>query len=138
MIDFTAAPGPRALERLQGEQTAWFVTSGRDGVPQPTPVWFLWENDQIVVFSQPNTGKTRAIARNPHVAFHFNFGGSGDDVQVFTGTAAIDADGPRAHEMPTYIEKYGSGMASIGMTPESFAADYSVRVVMTPEKLRGW
>ena len=138
MIDFNTPPGPRALQRLNAEGVAWLVTSGRDGVPQPTPVWFLWENDQIVVFSQPDTGKTRAIARNPQVAFHFNFGGSGDDIQVFNGTAAIDDHGPKVDQTPAYVTKYQSGMTSIGMTPEAFAAEYRVRIVITPHKLRGW
>jgi PPOX class probable F420-dependent enzyme len=91
-----------------------------------------------VIYSQPNTGKLRAIERNPNVAFHFNFGGTGNDVQVFNGTAEIDTDGPGVHESPAYVEKYGSGITSIGMTPESFSAEYNVRIVITPQKLRGW
>ena len=138
MIDFNTPPGPRALQRLNADEVAWLVTSGKGGAPQPTPVWFLWENEQIVVFSQPDTGKTRAIARNPQVAFHFTFGASGDDIQVFNGTAAVDDHGPKADQIPAYVTKYQSGMASIGMTPEAFAAEYGVRIVITPHKLRGW
>ena len=66
-IDFSTDFGKRVLGRLQDEQVAWLTTVSTKGEPQPSPVWFLWENDSVLVYSQPNTPKLRAIQGNPNV-----------------------------------------------------------------------
>lgn len=137
-IDFTRAPGPRVLERLDTEQVGWLAWTGKDGAPQATPVWFLWEDDTIVVYSQPNTGKTAAIERNPNQLFFFNSDEHGGDVAVMSVTARIDTDGLPADKSPAYIEKYAGGLKSLNMDAAVFAAEYSTRIVLTPTRLRGW
>ena len=59
-------------------------------------------------------------------------------VVVLTGTAEIEPSAPAADQNPAYIEKYADGIASINMTPESFAATYSVPIRVTPSKVRGF
>ncbi len=136
-IDFTTDPGPRTLERLQTEEVAWLSTISKDDSPVPTPVWFLWENDRIVIYSQPNTGKLRAIARSPHISFHFNSDADGNDIQVISGTAQI-VQGPLAHQVPAYFEKYAKGFEHLKMSAEQMANEYNQRIELTPTKLRGW
>jgi PPOX class probable F420-dependent enzyme len=53
MLDTTTAAGRRAAERLQDEIIAWLVTVRGDGQPQPSPVWFLWQDPDILVYSRP-------------------------------------------------------------------------------------
>jgi hypothetical protein len=36
------------------------------------------------------------------------------------------------------MEKYSSGIAGLGATPEQFAQEYSVPIRVTPTGLRGW
>ena len=41
MPEFTGEFGQRAAERLRTEEVIWLTTVGNDGMPQPSPVWFL-------------------------------------------------------------------------------------------------
>ncbi|HVL25436.1 MAG TPA: TIGR03667 family PPOX class F420-dependent oxidoreductase, partial [Thermomicrobiales bacterium] len=130
--------GHRMLDQLQNEQVAWLTTIAADGTPQPRLVWFLWEDDTILVYSQPGTAKLAHIARNPRVALHFNSDAAGDHMSVITGTATIDGSAPRAVDHPAYIAKYRGGIAGLNSSPEQFSDSFSVPVRIQPERMRGF
>ncbi len=139
MIDFTSKFGRKAKRHLAKDYVIWLTTVGADLSPQPRPVWFIWENDTFLIFSQPHAHKVRHLAAHPKVALHFNTDETGDrDVIVFIGTAAIDTSVPPAHKVPAYFKKYRTGIAGLGMTPEQFSREYSVAIRVTPTTLRGW
>src|SRR5260370_35824360 len=54
------------LDRLRANVIVWFGSVRPDGRPHFVPVWFLWEQGTILIFSQPNQ-KVRNIGRNPNV-----------------------------------------------------------------------
>ncbi len=137
-VDTSTPFGSRVLRRLEEEPIIWLVTVDADGTPQPSPVWFLWDGETALIYSQPNTPKLRNIERQPRVALHFDSDGQGGDIVVLTGTAAIDPDAPRASAVPAYVEKYRARISNIGMDPEHFAAGYSVAIRFTPTKVRGF
>ena len=138
MIAFEGEFGERAARRLRDEQVVWLTTVGRDGTPQPSPVWFLWEDGTVLIYSKPDVPKVRNIARNAQVALSFNSDEHGNDVVVLTGTAEVLDARPPATDNAAYIAKYAAGIASIQMTPESFAAEYSQPIRVMPMKLRGF
>jgi PPOX class probable F420-dependent enzyme len=135
----TATPfGQRALQRLRDEKLAWLTTTSSDGTPQPVPVWFLWDGEEsFLIYSKPGTAKLRNIAERPRVSLHLDGDGTGGDIVVALGSAAV-TDDPPAHEIPGYIEKYGGYIARNSWTPESFAADYSVPLRVAATRLRGF
>ena len=120
-VDTQSAFGARALRRLGVEVVAWLVTVTERGAPQPSPVWFLWDGESFLVYSQPGTPKLRNIA---------------GDVVVVSGRAE-QADDPPADHVPAYIEKYLGLIEGNNWTPASFAADYSVPIRITPTRVRG-
>jgi PPOX class probable F420-dependent enzyme len=136
--DTSTPHGHRMLDQLQNEEVAWLTTTSANGTPQPRLVWFLWEDDTILVYSQPGTAKLSHIARNPRVALPFNSDPAGDHMSVITGTATIDGSSPRAVDHAAYLEKYRSGIAAIGSTPEQFSDSFSVPVRIQPERMRGF
>jgi PPOX class probable F420-dependent enzyme len=127
----------RVEAHLREDQIAWLVTVDADGTPQPSPVWFLWDGDTVLIYSQPETGKMRNITVRRRAAVHFNGDATGGDIVILTGVAIPAPDAPAADQIPAYIEKYRDGLRGIGMTPESFAAEYSAAIRFTPEKVRG-
>ncbi len=130
---------PTAVERrLRGELIVWLTTVRADGQPQPVPVWFLWDDGQFLIFSQPRTQKLRNIRVNPKVSLHFNSDARGNEVVRFDGVAEIVPDGQPATAFPAMIEKYREGIRSLGMTPESFAQSYSVQIRVRPTRLLHW
>ncbi len=137
-IDASAEFGKRVTRRLDDEQVIWLTTVQPDGTPQPNPVWFLWENGTFLIYTQPKSYKLRNLAKNPKVSIHFNSDESGEDVIIFAGEASIDRDAPPANQHSAYLAKYSQGITNIGMTPESLAQSYSVRIRVRPTKLRGF
>lgn len=127
---------PDIQERLDSEIVAWMTTVSHDGRPQTSPVWFLVQDEVIVVYSLDGTPRTRNIAVNPKVCLNLNSTPDGSDVVVIEGTAAIVPDGPPAHDDDAYVAKYEESIADLGMTPASFAADYPVRIHIQPTRLR--
>jgi len=72
MIDFKSKFGRFAKKHLRSEYFIWLTTVDFTGTPQPRPVWFIWENDSILIFSQVKAHKVKHIRKNPNVALHFN------------------------------------------------------------------
>ncbi len=137
-LDTSTDFGARAARRLREEQLIWLTTVGADGTPQPTPVWFHWDGETFMLFSQPNTAKLRHIAASPRVAPNFHTHQEGDDAVVFTGAARVaEAAAPEAR-VREYLAKYAEGIERLGMTPEQMAASYSTVIYVTPDRVRGF
>ena len=107
-----------------------------DGMPLPTPIWFLWQDNSFLIYSQPKTKKLRNIANNPRVAINLNTDLWGDRVVVFTGMASVDPSATPANEIPAYIEKYHESILQIDMTLESMAKEYSTAIYVKPNWIR--
>ena len=139
MIDLTTNFGSAVKRYLENEYFVWLTTVDSNLMPQPRPVWYIWENDSFLIFSQAKAHKVAHIRRNQSVAVHFNTDETGDKhVIVFTGEASIDMDCPPAHKVAAYFKKYEKGIADLNITPEGFSAEYSVAIRIKPTKLRGW
>ncbi len=136
-IDTSTDFGARVARRLREDQIGWLTTVRADGLPQPTPVWFLWDGATFLIFSQPKGQKLRNIEGNPKVSLHLDGDGHGGDIVVISGEARVVTDVPRAHEISEYVEKYREGIKRIGMTPEQMAQTYSTALRLTPSKLSG-
>jgi PPOX class probable F420-dependent enzyme len=138
LFDPSTPYGARVERRLNQEQVIWLTTTSHDGMPQPNPVWFLWDGETILIYSMPEAAKVHNIRRSPRVALHFDAGESGEDVVVITGTAFLDAAAPPAHLNSAYLAKYRVGIKNIEMTPESMSAAYNVAIRVKPDKVRGF
>jgi PPOX class probable F420-dependent enzyme len=136
-IDTSTDFGARAKRHLEGDRIVWLATVGPDGTPQPSPVWFLWDSDTVLIYSQPSTPKLRNIAQRPRVSLHFNCTPNGGDVVILTSDASVDTGAAPADLDPAYVHKYTGGIQSIGMTPDAFAQEYSVAIRVRPTSLRG-
>jgi PPOX class probable F420-dependent enzyme len=139
MIDFTSNFGRAVQGHLKDQYMIWLTTIDSNLVPQPRPVWFVWEEDSFLIFSQAKAYKVAHIRKNPKVALHFNTDETGDKhVIVFTGEASIDLDHLPAHLVPAYFEKYKDSIAGLDMTPEGFSREYSIAIKIRPAEVRGW
>ena len=138
MLDTTTEAGARAERRLRDEEAAWLTTVRSDGQPQSVPVWFLWDGETFLVYSQPEQQKLKNIGRNPRVGLHLNANARGGDVVRMEGTAEVVQDVPPANEVGEYLEKYRESISRIGFDPDGFARTYSVALRVTPDRWRIW
>ncbi|MCA1717848.1 MAG: TIGR03667 family PPOX class F420-dependent oxidoreductase [Actinobacteria bacterium] len=138
MLDTTTEAGGRAERRLREEEIAWLTTVRSDGQPQSVPVWFFWDGEKFLVYSQPGRQKLRNIERDPRVDLNLNSNAQGGDVVRVEGPAEIVEDAPPATEVPEYVEKYRDAIARIGFDPEGFARAFSVALRLTPTRWQVW
>jgi PPOX class probable F420-dependent enzyme len=138
VLDLDPSARARADQRLRTEQVLWLTTVRADGQPQASPVWFLWDGETFLIFSQPSAQKLRNLAGNPRVAVHVDTDEAGEDVLTIEGTAAVDPDAPPSDRLEEYQGKYRDGIRAIGMTPDQLAGDYSVAIRIRPTHARAW
>ncbi len=131
--------GERVARRLREERLIWLTTVDAKGMPQPTPVWFLWDEatSTILIYSRADAKRLAHLQQNPRVALNFDGNGRGGDIIVLTGHAEVSSDDPPADKLPTYVEKYRDFIARSYATPEHFASIYSVAVRFYPVAIRG-
>ena len=138
MLDLDSPAGARADRRLRTEQILWLTTVRADGQPQSSPVWFLWDGETFLVFSQPSAQKLRNLAGNPRVAVNLESDGTGDEVLTVDGTAAVDPEVPPSDQLEEYRVKYREGIQAMGSTPAELARDFSVAIRIRPSRVRAW
>jgi PPOX class probable F420-dependent enzyme len=138
VLDLDSPAAARADRRLRTEQILWLTTVRADGQPQASPVWFVWDGETFLIFSQPDAQKLRNLAANPRVAVHVDTDEAGEDVVTIDGTAAVDPDVPSSDQLEEYQAKYREGIQAIGTTPAELARDYSVAIRIRPTRVRTW
>lgn len=125
-----------AEEKLRNDIAIWLTTVTAGGQPQSTPVWFVWDGETFLFYSQPGRPKLVNIAANPKVALHLVGDPEGERVVTVEGAAALDPAAPPINAHAAYVDKYRSAIEGFGWTPSSMAADYSVAVRVRPTRLR--
>lgn len=136
MLDPTTKAGSRALVRLASDKIGWLTTVNPDGQPQSSPVWFLWGDGEVLVYSGKRAPRNENLVDRPLVSFNLNTNPGGGDVATMEGVARIDGAGPPASANTAYLAKYGSMLDDYGWTPEYFAGEYPVVVRITPTRWR--
>ena len=138
MLDPSKEAHAQADRRLRSERVAWLTTVRADGQAQSTPVWFLWDGDTFLLYSQPDAQKVRNVASNPKVSLHLSDDGAGDDVVTFEGAAAVEPETARADRVEAYLAKYQAAIAALGYEPGPFARTYSTAIRVRPTRARVW
>lgn len=128
---------PRAWQRLIDEPIIWMTTVTAAGQPQTSPVWFLLDGDEVLVYSARSRRLTN-IAANPRVALNLDGNGRGGDIVTVEGTARLVRDEPPASTNPAYVAKYVAFMARNGWTPAQFSDLYPVAVRIRLDRGRAW
>jgi PPOX class probable F420-dependent enzyme len=130
--------GRSVRERLAGERLIWFTTISRNGTPQPNPVWFLHDGDDILIYNLNTAARLTHIRDRPQVSLNLNAGPDGNGIVVITGLARVAPDEPLPHEHEAYVAKYGEAMKNISGDVAEFAAQYSAAIRVDIGKVRGF
>ena len=138
MFDLTNRFGRHVNRRLRREKIIWLTSVDSHATPQPRPVWFHWDGETVMIFSEKDKAKLRHIAHNCRVALNFNTDDDGSDVAVIVGDGRILGDPPTSNRIKAYLRKYSQGIKSLDMTAAAFRAAYSVSILVTPVSMRGF
>jgi PPOX class probable F420-dependent enzyme len=121
------------VQRLQQEEIIWFTTVSPRGVPVPNPVWFYWDGEYILVYSEPTSFRVRNIQNNPSVALTLQgVDGLGNNVVIINGEAELRRDNPSIPE--GYWKKFKKHLQN--MTAAEMTAAYNVEIRVKPLRVR--
>ena len=137
-LDLSQPKQAHINERLRAEPVIWLATVRPDGRPHLVPVWFLWDGETILIFSQPNNQKIHNLRANPAVTLALEAANEGEDVAILEGRARLVSSDDIQASAPAYVAKYEAGMAELGMTWETMSASYSQPIRVTPSRLITW
>jgi PPOX class probable F420-dependent enzyme len=135
MLDPEKQKDAHVIERLNTELIAWLSTVRPDGRPHVVPVWFLWQDGSILIFSQPNNQKIRNLRANPSVMLGLETINHGDDVVMVEGTAEfLDGEDAPTTILPAYAQKYDALLRSMNWDADTMAKSYSQAIRVTPTR----
>lgn len=132
-LDLSTPQGAHIAQRLRDDLIVWLATVRPDGRPHLVPVWFLWDGETILIFSQPNQ-KLRNLRANPHVVLSLDDSDTGEDVVTIEGVAELLPRGSVTAELAPYAEKYAAKLQAMGWTPQQMAQSYTEPIRITPTK----
>ena len=128
--------GSHADALVADAAVAWLTTVRVDGQPQASPVWFVLDDDEFLIYNRSDTPRIRNIAANPRVSLNLD-SNEGSDVLTIEGTARVVA-GPASADHAEYQRKYATRIADFGVTPQEFAEGYPVAIRVKPERWRAF
>ena len=114
-----------AESKLRGDLVAWLTTIRPDGSPAARPVWFVWHDPEILVYSEPQTHKVRHLERDARASVHFNSDDEGGAIVVLDVEAAVEHDAPTPSECEGYLAKYADWISRLGVTSEAYDGQFS-------------
>ena len=136
MLDLKQPRHAHALERLRDNPMIWLSSVRPDGRPHIVPVWFVLDDDSILIFSIPDNQKVRNLRQNPNVMLALDDTQGGGDVVMIEGRAELLSD-PKvtAAAMPAYAQKYAKQIAQLFSDPAGMAKQYSQAIRITPTRI---
>ena len=129
---------PDVCEALDRAQVFHLTAVSPEGQPQTTPVWFLRDGDDLIVYNQPTSPRLASIAVNDRVSAALRGDVAADGAVLIEGRARVDEALPSPDSFPAYLDKYAAVIVGLGWTPEQFASEYPVGVRITPTRVRAW
>jgi len=123
-----------AAERLERELIGWLTTVTPDGRPQAMPIWFLWDDGEILFYSQAKSIRNRNLRANPRVSFHLGDRSGGDVVRI-EGEARFYQDAIPGKDNIAYLAKYRGLLDEYEWTGEYFTEHYPHAVRIRPTKI---
>jgi PPOX class probable F420-dependent enzyme len=137
MLDLTDQQQAHIDERLRNDPIIWLSTVRPDGRPHSVAVWFLWDGNEILIFSIPDNQKIRNIRHDPRVFLALDDTKQGEDVITVEGVAELIDEPAVNTTLPAYAQKYDQFLKDMNWTPESMSKRYSQAIRIKPAKFRG-
>jgi PPOX class probable F420-dependent enzyme len=121
---------PEAIEEFLKEKNFLVLaTARRDGSPQVTPVWYLWENGRFMINALNGRAKVSNMARDPRVAFVIQDMQRPERYIQVRGRVTAREGGATGHRDIDRLSERYSGSARFGGDPNHTADRISFYIV---------
>ena len=138
LLDPDRADDAHTSQRLATEPVIWLGTTRPDGRPHHVPVWFLWRDPLVLVFSMPGTQKLRNIGHMGAVTLTLDSADSGRDIVILEGRASLadDTTPPVASMLPAFEEKYSALTSGPGF--DAWRSTFSEPIMVAVSRVVAW
>jgi PPOX class probable F420-dependent enzyme len=112
-----------------------------DGAPQLSPIWFLYENEQLYFSSSISSAKYRQLCRDPRIVVCIDAGHPDARAVSITGTTElITEENPERADLEWRILRryHESDEEARRWQSETEAEGPTVLVVVSPDRIIGW
>jgi PPOX class probable F420-dependent enzyme len=123
-----------ARDRLARDTAAWLTTVTPEGQPQTFPIWFLWEDEELLIYSDRRARRNGNLRANPKVSLVLQGNLEGNDVVIIEGEARIDDGAPLLPDNIAYVAKYRERIIDQFNSPEEMALIYNVPIRIYPTR----
>lgn len=125
-------------EALDDDLVGFITAVDPVGQPQTSPVWFVRDDEDLIVYNRDDALRLRSIAGNRRVAFNLRADQRAASGLSLEATAELEDTLPPAKDFPGYLDKYASEIDRLGWTPESFSKDYPAGIRLSVTRVREW
>ncbi len=136
LLDPSVAGHAHAACRLSAAPILWLTTVSTDARPHSVPVWFLWADPQVTVFTRPDTAKVGRLRRNPAVSMSLDSAVGGGDIVLAEGDAELVAMDAVAAGLPAFARKYAPLFG--GQSLDEWLELFSQPIRVTTTKIISW
>ena len=125
---------PAAQELLHSTIPARLAYVWMDGTPRVVPIWFHWNNREVVLASPAKAPKLKALRKNPKVAITIDENTFPHKVLLVRGAARLEAMKGIVPEYAMAAERYfGKEQAKAWLSQLASMIQEMVRITVTPE-----
>lgn len=125
---------PTARKLLESNIPARLGYIATDGTPRVTPMWFTWNEQELILGAAGNSPKITSLQANPKVAVTIDTTTSPYQILTIRGTAALE-------QLPGAVPEYAeSALRYMGTTQGARFRDYAlsnmtnmVRITIKPD-----
>jgi PPOX class probable F420-dependent enzyme len=137
LLDVARSDDCHTSQRLSQEPIIWLCTVRPDGRPHNVPVWFMWHDPMILIFSMAKTAKVNDMQRSPAVSLALDSADGGQDVVIAEGRAEFVTADRHPHFLARqFLEKYEKSMGS--MSFEEWRSTFSKPVLIHVQRILAW
>lgn len=136
LLDPSVSGHAHAACRLAAAPILWLTTVSADAHPHSVPVWFLWSDPHLIVFSRPDTAKIARLRSNPAVSMSLDSAVGGGDIVLAEGYAELAGMDVVAPGLAGFEHKYRQLFG--GQTFQDWLDLFSQPIRITATKIISW
>ena len=135
LLDMTDKRQAHIDARLRSDLMMWLSTVRPDGRAHIVPVWFLWQDDVLYIFSKPDQ-KIRNLSQNKSAMVGVDDTKGGDDPIMLGGNVELLKHSDLTPGIQdAYAEKYLERMQASNWAMDWYVNEYSEVIRFTPTKV---
>ncbi|KQR17292.1 pyridoxamine 5'-phosphate oxidase family protein [Cellulomonas sp. Leaf334] len=136
LLDDGTPAAAHLSERLTTAPVIWLATVDGHGRPHAVPVWFVWADPRIAMFTPAGTAKVRHVRANPAVALHLDTQDDGGRVITLSGAATLDVPDEVDQARSAFAAKYEPALG--GAPISGWFATFDQPVTVEVERIVSW